>query len=90
MNRLHEIRLNSTITEWNYVLGSENPADMSTRYTPLQQLHPEFVWITGPSLLYQNNTKVSKNQIYNLPHEFDNFESSCLNSMTKHQDTKVL
>ena len=59
MNRLHEIRLNSTITEWNYVPGSENPADMCTRYTPLQQLHPESLWIIGPSPLYQNNTKAS-------------------------------
>ena len=86
MSRLHEIRLNRTITEWNYVRGSENPADMSIRYTPLQQLLPESVWINGPSLLYQNNTKVSENAIYNLSHEFDSIESSCLNSMTKHQE----
>ena len=58
MNRLHEIRLNSTIIEWNYVVESENPSDMSARYTPLQQLHPESVWINGPSLLYKNQTYV--------------------------------
>ena len=84
MNRLHKIRLNSTITKWNYVLRSENPADMCTCYTPLQQLHPESVWINKPNLLYQNNTKVSENETYNLPQEFDNIESSRLNSMTKH------
>ena len=33
-----------------------------------------------------NNIKVSENEIYNLAHEFDNIESSCLNSMTKHQE----
>ena len=86
MNRLHEVRFNSTITEWNYITGSENPAGMGTRYHPLQQLHPESVWINGPSLLYQNNTKVSENEIYNLPHEFDNIESSCQNSITKQQE----
>ena len=59
---------------------------MCKRYSQLQQLNPEPVWINGPSLLYQNNTKVSENEIYNLPHEFDNIESSCLNSMTKHQE----
>ena len=63
MNRLHEIRLNSTITEWNYVRGSENPEDMCTRYIPLQRLFPESVWNNGPSLL------ASENEIYNLPHE---------------------
>ena len=36
--------------------------------------------------MYLNNTKVSENEICNLPHEFDNIESSCLNSMTKHQE----
>ena len=30
--------------------------------------------------------KVSENEIYNLPQEFDNIESLCLNSMTKHQE----
>ena len=59
---------------------------MCTRYTPLQQLHPKFVWIIGPSLLYQNNTRVSENEFYNLLHEFNNIGSSCLNSMTKHQE----
>ena len=50
MNRLHGIRLNSTITEWENVPGSKNPADMCTRYTLLQRLNPESVWINGPSL----------------------------------------
>ena len=36
--------------------------------------------------MYLNNTKVSENEICNLPYEFDNIESSCLNSMTKHQE----
>ena len=52
-------------------------------------LHPiatKSAWINGPSLLYQNNTKVSENKIYNLLHEFNNIDSSCLNSMKKHQD----
>ena len=44
MKRLHEIWLNSTIVEWNYIPGSENPAGTCTRYTPLQRLHPESVW----------------------------------------------
>ena len=36
--------------------------------------------------MYQNNTKASENEIYNLLHEFDNIESSFLNRMTKHQE----
>ena len=35
--------------------------------------------------MYENNTKVSENEIYNLPYEFDSIESSYLNSMTKHR-----
>ena len=64
MNRLHEIRFSSTITQWNYVPGPKNPADMCTCYTSLQRLHQESVWINGPSLLYQTNTKVCENEIY--------------------------
>ena len=65
MNRLHEIRLNSTITEWNYFPRSENPVGMCTRHTPLQQLHQESLWINGPSLLYQNQIETSENETYN-------------------------
>ena len=86
IKRLHEIRLNSTVTEWNYVQGLVNPAEMWTRHTPLQRLHPESVSIHRPVILYQNNTKVSENKIYNLSHEPDSIKSSCLRSMTKHQE----
>ena len=84
MNRLHEIQLNGTATEWNYLPGSETSAEMCPCYTPLQQLHPESVWINRPSLLYQNNTKVFQNDIYNLSHSFNDIKSSCLNSIKKH------
>ena len=60
MNRLHETRLNSTNTEWNYFPRSENPVGMCTRHTPFQQLHQESLWINGTSLLHQNQIKTSE------------------------------
>ena len=35
---------------------------------------------------YMDDFLNSENEIYNLPHEFDNIESSCQNSITKHQE----
>ena len=83
MNRVY-----STIKKWNYVPGSENPAEMCRRYTPLQRVHLGSAWINLPSLLYQNNTKVSFDKIYNLPHEFDDIESQI--NISKRQEYQSL
>ena len=63
--------------------------NMWTRYTPLQRLHSESVWINGPRFLYQSNTEMSENVIYNLLHKFGKIGSSCLNSITKHQEYQI-
>ena len=32
INCMNEIRLNSNIVDWNFILGNQNPADLCTRY----------------------------------------------------------
>ena len=56
MNRLHEIRANSDITEWNYVPGEMNPADHCAGYTPFSQFMSQTSWIDGPKCLKDNSS----------------------------------
>ena len=37
-NRLNEIRLRSTFSEWNFVPGNKNPADFCTRPSCIKQI----------------------------------------------------
>ena len=48
MHRLNEIRSNSSIEQWDYIPGSENIGDMSTRINVFKNLHPTSSWIKGP------------------------------------------
>ena len=74
MNRLNEIRNNSQVTEWKYIPGSLNPADMCTRYRSFQYLSPSSVWIKGPDFLYQNECEnkfehtpeINESEIFNV------------------------
>ena len=44
MNRLQEIRENSTVEEWNFIPGEINPADNCTRYTSFSKLAVKKNW----------------------------------------------
>ena len=57
MNRLHEIRLNSKISDWKHIAGNSNPADMCTRYTPLTNLIDNKLWLSGPNLTLINSSQ---------------------------------
>lgn len=50
MNRLNEIRLNSNISDWNFISGNQNPADLCTRYTPFSILKSNKTWFYGPEI----------------------------------------
>ena len=47
MNRLNEIRENSTVEEWLFVPGKLNPADHCTCYLPFSVLNSNSNWIAG-------------------------------------------
>ena len=38
INSLNEIRLNSNVVDWNFILGNQNPADLCTSYMPFSIL----------------------------------------------------
>ena len=84
MNRLNEIRLNSNISEWKYVPGSENPADMCTRYIPLLELSTNTTWVKGPSFLYDNDCKFN-DDIENTTELLDDHDTTLLNQITKQE-----
>ena len=59
MNRLNEIRFNSTPEQWYYVQTSQNSADFSTRFVPFSKLKFHQSWLNGPTLLEQQVSSVS-------------------------------
>ena len=49
--RIAEIQEKSSPTEWWWTGGRNNPADLTTRYTKLEELDVNSVWQSGPEFL---------------------------------------
>ncbi|XP_043234175.1 uncharacterized protein LOC122387784 isoform X1 [Amphibalanus amphitrite] len=49
--RIAEIQEKSSPTEWWWTGGRNNPADLTTRYTKLEELDVNSVWQSGPQFL---------------------------------------
>lgn len=54
-NRVNAIQQLSSISQWNHIPGSENPADIVSRGMSVQDLIESDLWFKGPSFLQQCN-----------------------------------
>ena len=53
-NHLNEIWLHSKFSEWNFVPGNKNPANLWTRPSCINQITENTIWTNGPAFLYSN------------------------------------
>ena len=68
-NRVSEIRGNTSLSEWNFVEGNDNPADDSTRSKTLEQFLKSKRWFNGPDFLYDDkSTWNDKTEVKELEH----------------------
>ena len=61
-NRVQEIRDKTSLDQWHYIGTKENPADVASRGSSVQELIDNCLWWNGPDLLW----KLSKD--WNLTH----------------------
>ena len=72
MNRLNEIRLNSTPEQWHYVPASQNLEDFSTRFIPFSKLKFHQSSLDSPNLLEQQINSISAN-IFQTKGQYQSF-----------------
>lgn len=53
-NRVAEILEHSKRSQWRFVPGKSNPADLATRGTNVEETDPNSRWLNGPSFLLQD------------------------------------
>jgi len=65
-NRVQKIRNNTTPQQWFYVPTSENPADMASRGTTVNELLSSN-WLTGPQFLWEKEINLPTKETIKLP-----------------------
>ncbi|XP_073724404.1 uncharacterized protein [Misgurnus anguillicaudatus] len=65
-NRVQKIHNSTSLQQWFYVPTSENPADIASRGTSVNELLSS-IWFTGPPFLWEKNVQLPTKETVVLP-----------------------